>query len=117
MSPSEQDSLIKSRRTEGDAVVVDVSGEIDMTRSLRFQEDLLKVLDEARQTVVVDLTDVPYMDSSGVASLVKLLSRAKTQNKKVALAGLTDRVRSILEITRLNKVFDVYDTPDEALNA
>ena len=95
-------------------MVVEVAGDIDMTRSVPFQHELLALLPDSPQRVVVDLTDVPYMDSSGVASLVKLLSRARTAGKSVSLAGLNPRVRSIFKITRLDKVFEIHDTAQEA---
>ena len=61
------------------------------------------------------LADVPYMDSSGVASLVKLLSRARKSGSELALANLNDRVRSVFEITRLDSVFRICGSEEEAL--
>lgn len=102
-------------RAVGRAAVVEVSGDIDINRSNEFQQVLLAVLDDKPDRVVVDLSAVPYMDSSGVASLVKLLSRARKANIKVMLIKLNDRVRSIFEITRLDNVFTICKTEQEAL--
>jgi anti-anti-sigma factor len=55
------------------------------------------------------------MDSSGVASLVKLLSRVRRSSAALKLCGLTDRVRGVFEITRLDSVFEIYGGEDEAL--
>jgi len=97
------------------SAVVQVVGEIDLNCSLAFQQDLLAVLEKRPRRIVVDLSGVSYMDSSGVASLVKLLSRVRKCGASLYLVGLTDRVRSVFEITRLDTVFDIRDTQQEAL--
>jgi len=102
------------RWIDGSAVVY-VVGEIDLNRSVAFQHDLLKVLEKRPQRMVIDLSGVSYMDSSGVASLVKLLSRVRRRGSSLYLVGLTDRVRSVFEITRLDTVFDIRATQQEAL--
>jgi anti-sigma B factor antagonist len=96
-------------------VVVDVTGEIDLNSSLEFQQVLLRVLDKRPVRIVINLTEVSYMDSSGVASLVKLLSRVRKADSSLHLVGLQDRVRSVFEITRLDSVFDIRETEAEAL--
>ena len=95
--------------------VIAAAGDIDLHRSASFQRGLLEVLARGPERIVVDLTYVPYMDSSGVASLVKLLSRARKGGAEVYLTDLTDRVRSVFEITRLDTVFTICDTEQEAL--
>ena len=97
------------------AAVVDVTGEIDLNCSSAFQEDLLAVLDKSPDRIVVNLTEVSYMDSSGVASLVKLLSRVRRHQIPLYLYGLTDRVKGVFEITRLDNVFEIHATEAEAL--
>ena len=115
MTAQTQQNPVRQVRWIGRSVVLDVAGDVDLSRSLAFQQSLLAVLDQHPLTVVVNLEKVPYMDSSGVASLVKLLSRARKQNIVLRLAGLTKRVRSIFEITSLDGVFDIYPTEHEAL--
>jgi anti-anti-sigma factor len=110
-----QQNPVRQVRWIGRSVVLDVAGDVDLSRSLAFQQALLGVLDKHPTTVVVNLEKVPYMDSSGVASLVKLLSRARKQNISLRLAALSKRVQSIFEITRLDGVFDIYPSEQEAL--
>lgn len=109
------DSPVRAVRWKNREVVVDVEGDIDLGRSVAFQQELLKLLDERPKRVVVNLGGVQYMDSSGVASLVKLLSSAKRQGTEVRLAAMSPRVRSIFEITRLETVFDIRETVEEAM--
>ena len=115
MSDKSKDSPVREVRWAGRAALVDVEGDIDLSRSARFQQSLLEVIDDSPERIVVNLAGVPYMDSSGVASLVKLLSRARREGISLRLTGLCQRVRSIFEITRLDSVFDIYPTEEEAL--
>ena len=112
---AEPSSVIRGIEQRGNATVVTVAGDVDLQQATVFQQQMLGLLDRKPPLVVIDLTDVPYMDSSGVASLVKVLSRSKKQNTSLKLAGLNPRVRGIFEITRLDTVFQMTDTVDEAL--
>lgn len=115
MTPNDSGSPVQQVRWLDKTAVVDVAGEIDLSTSTHFQHDLLKVLDKSPKRVVVNLSGVSYMDSSGVASLVKLLSRVRRGACSLRLFGLTDRVRGVFEITRLDTVFEIYATEQEAL--
>lgn len=96
-------------------VVVYVQGDIDLGTSSEFQRSLLAVMDKKPARIVVNLSKVPYMDSSGVASLVKVRSRSRKSNIRLVLAGLGGRVRSVFEITKLDHVFDIKSRDEEAL--
>ena len=95
--------------------VVRVEGDIDLHRSGAFQDELLKVVGQTPQAMVVDLSGVPYIDSSGVASLVKLLSRTRRHQISLRLAGPSARVRSVFEITKLDTVFEIFESVAEAV--
>ena len=97
--------------------LVEAAGDIDLQHSTEFQQKLLELPAQHPGLVIVDLSGVPYMDSSGVASLVKLLARLRREGILLRLAGLTPRVRSVFEITRLNTVFEIYPTAQEAMKA
>jgi anti-sigma B factor antagonist len=96
-------------------VIVEVSGDIDLGTSSAFQQAMLGLLDEDPKRIVMNLKDVPYMDSSGVATLVKLLSKTRKSGATLALTAMTERVRSVFEITRLDGIFEVYATEKEAM--
>jgi len=115
MSEGPYSSPVRAVRKVDGAAVVEVAGDIDLHRSPAFQESLLRVVDDKPERVVIDLSGVGYMDSSGVATLVKVLSRARKSSIDLRLAGLTERVRSVFEITRLNTVFQIHRTKREAL--
>ena len=106
---------VQQVRWVGQAAVVDVAGEIDLNCSLDFQQALLRLMDAHPSRIVINLAGVSYMDSSGVASLVKLLSRVRKSGLSLRLAAMNDRVRSVFEITRLDSVFDIRPSEEEAL--
>jgi anti-anti-sigma factor len=105
---------VREVRWKQKIAIVDIQGDIDLSRSTELQHELLQLLDRKPDKIVINLAGVPYMDSSGVASLVKLLSRARKAGVGLALVGLTKRVRNIFEITRLDGVFDIRETESEA---
>ena len=100
---------------DGRVAVAEASGEIDMEASTAFQEDLLDAMARRPDRLVVDLSDVGYMDSSGVASLVKVLARSRREKVNLVLAGMVPRVRGVFEITRLDTVFDIRSSREEAV--
>ncbi len=67
--------------------------------------------------IVVDLTGVTYVDSSGLAALIQGMQNVEEYGGKFAIAGLQDDVRPIFEIARLDQVFQIFPTVDEALGA
>lgn len=101
----------------GRTALVQAAGDIDLRCSSEFQRRLLEVVEAKPRGIVVDLSEVPYMDSSGVASLVKLLARVRRGDIKLRLCGLNPRVRSVFEITRLDGVFEIRPTAKEAMEA
>jgi len=105
-----------STRNSGDATVVDVTGDIDLYNSPEVRKTLIGALREKRAPrVVVNLTAVRYMDSSGVASLVEGLKVSRELGSRFILYGLSPAAREVLELSRLIKVFEVYDDEAQAL--
>ncbi len=115
MKSEPDNSPVTSIRWADRNAIVEVVGAIDLPHSGAFQEELMVLLEKNPGRIIVDLSRVPYMDSSGLASLVKLLSRSRKKDIDVSLAGLTGRVQSLFEITRLEKVFETHATIAEAL--
>lgn len=107
-----------STRQAGNSTVVDVVGDIDLYNSPEVRKVLLDVLrDKRAPRVIVNLKDVRYIDSSGVASLVEGLKVSRNMNSRFMLYGLSPAAREVLELSRLIKVFEVYDNEEQALNA
>jgi len=107
-----------STRQASNATIVDVTGDIDLYNSPEVRKVLLETLKEKKAArVIVNLKDVRYIDSSGVASLVEGLKVARNQNARFMLYGLSPAAREVLELSRLIKVFEVFDNEEQAVNA
>jgi anti-sigma B factor antagonist len=102
-------------RKQGASVVV-LKGDVDLESSPAAREILLKSVDGAGR-VLVDLSSVTYIDSSGVASLVEALQAAKRNGGRFALVAASDPTRRVLELARLDKVFTMYASVDEGMKA
>lgn len=107
-------NLEVNTQREPDATIVSLSGEVDLRTSPKLRSTFLELLDEKPARIVVNLADVKYVDSSGVGTIVELNRRALKADSKVVLVGLQQRVRSLFEITQLDKFFTITDSIDEA---
>jgi len=108
---------ISTRQFEN-ASIVDVSGDITLYNTPEVRKILLELLKEKRvKRVIVNLQNVKYIDSAGVASLVEGLKLSRDLKSGFALFGLSRATREVLELTRLLKVFEVHDTEEQALSA
>ena len=105
-----------SSRQVAQATILDVSGNIDISNSPEVRKTLLRVLREKSSTrVVLNLTAVGYIDSSGVASLVEGLKVSRDLGSRFVLFGLSESAREVLKISRLLKLFEVYDDEQQAI--
>jgi anti-sigma B factor antagonist len=110
-------NLQVSVEKRGENLIMSPTGDIDLTASSTFRAELKKGLEQKPARLVVDLANVPYMDSSGVATLVEAMQLARRGKIKLVLCGLGERVRSIFEIAKLDMVFLIVAGVDEALAA
>ena len=104
---SEENNLdIRTSRHES-ACVIELAGEVDMRSAPALRDELLEVVAEAPRKLILDLSEVPYIDSSGVGTIVELKRRVEKSGAKIVLVGLQPRVRSVFEITRLGDLLTV----------
>lgn len=107
-----------STRRIGTVTIVDVVGDIDLYNSPEVRKVLMDALRSQRAPgVVVNLTRVRYIDSSGVASLVEGLKVSRELQSKFVLYGLSPAAREVLELSRLIKVFAVCANEEEAIQS
>ncbi len=92
--------------------VLALAGEIDLHESAQVRQRLESVLAQKPRRLLIDLTAVSYIDSSGLAVLIEAFQRIQSQGGPLALCGLQPAVRDIFEIARLDQVFKIY--PDQA---
>jgi|ERR1700690_2405913 anti-sigma B factor antagonist len=105
-----------STRQSGNATIVDVVGDITLYNSPDMRKVLIDLLRTQRTPrVIVNMSNVKYIDSAGVASLVEGLKISRDLKSSFALFGLSRTAREVLELTRLIKVFEVHNNEEEAL--
>jgi anti-sigma B factor antagonist len=97
--------------------VISLEGEIDLHVSPGIAASLNELIEKKPALLVVDLSRVTYVDSSGLAVLIDAMQNVEEYRGKFALAGLQEHVRSIFETARLDQVFLIYPHADAALAA
>src|ERR1044071_2510868 len=109
-------SVVPPIRKAGDAVVASLRGDIDLHNSPQVRSALLKFVDDNKpKKLVLNLGEVPYMDSSAIAVLVEALQKMRKTGGKVFLTNLQPRVKGLLEIARLDSIFSLAAPEDETL--
>jgi anti-sigma B factor antagonist len=88
---------------------------LDAHNSGDLKNQMLKLFEEGKHNLVVDLQAVRFVDSSGLGALVSGFKNASSRNGNLKLAGLQLQVKSMFELTRLHRVFEIYTDSGEAL--
>jgi anti-sigma B factor antagonist len=103
----------------GATVVKPVGNRLDLEVAAEFRGALLQLIDSGQHRVVVDLSDVDFIDSSGLGALVSALKTLKMLKRDgdIRLANVRPPVVSLLEIIRLHRVFSSYSSIDEAVQS
>ncbi len=105
-----------STRRKDKATIFDLSGDIDFANSPKVRDSVLREIRECHTPlVVVNLSQVRYMDSSGVASLVEGLKASRDLGSRFILVELSTSTRDVLQLSRLIKVFEIYDNEEQAM--
>ncbi|MBW3623328.1 MAG: STAS domain-containing protein [Armatimonadetes bacterium] len=106
-----------SHRFEQGIPVVDVAGDIDVYTFPRFKEHLSQINEEGHTHLLVTLEQVHYMDSSGFGALLGATKRLRPEGGTLGLVGSNQVITRMLKITRLNTIFDMFDSENEAVEA
>ncbi len=96
-------------RTEDDLAIVQPAGDINLASSPQLRTALQAAVAQEKLRTVIDLAGVGYMDSSGVATLVEALQSTRRNGTKLVLCCMTERVRAIFQIARLDAIFTIVD--------
>jgi anti-sigma B factor antagonist len=106
---------IKTDQLSGDVYVISLSGEVDLYTAPEFKQQLLEVIGNGGKEVVVDFTDTTFIDSTTLGVLVGGVKRLRPNGGRLSLVCSDRNITKIFEITGLNKVFDIYESRDEAI--
>ena len=100
---------------DGSTVVRFHEERLDAHNSKELKDYLLELLDNGAKNLILDLSEVRFVDSSGLGALLSGHKNAGLRDVRFALAGVQSRVQSMFELTRLTRVFDIYPGVEDAL--
>jgi len=96
--------------------VVNLSGRVDAFKAKEIRPELIHLIDEGASDLILDISSVEFLDSAGLAVLVAAMKHARSHNGDVRLVKpQADVVIRILELTKFNQVFRMFDTLQEAV--
>ena len=104
-----------TRAAKGDVTIFSISGEVTSANSSKVSEAFTACVDEGQKRVVVDLALLDYIDSSGLAALLILLARLRPIGGTVRLCSIQEKVKYPFRTARLDALFSIFDSLDEAL--
>ncbi len=109
-------SMIYTQEARGTVAVFRLEGSLmgDSTQQ-QFKDTILKLLEQGQKHIVLDFSHVRNVNSAGLGSLITLFSRTRSVGGEFILAAVPQNVRNLLHITRLDTVFVIVDTVEEAL--
>ena len=102
-------------KNQGDIQMLELSGELDYHSSPELREKLTELTGKQTAKILVDLSGVDYMDSSGIATFVEAFQKTKRYQGRLILAALTDTVRGVFEIAKLDSIFEIAPTVAEGV--
>ncbi|MGZ3498797.1 MAG: STAS domain-containing protein [Vulcanimicrobiaceae bacterium] len=114
MSHDELSIDIKSEHN-GDALVFKLRGSLDLATAPSVRAALLEAADDGKHEIIVDLTQLEFLDSTGLGALIGAYRRAMEHQGRVALVVNDGPIARLLNITGLMRIFSVYHTVDAAL--
>ncbi len=108
-------NLTMNSRTPSETICfLDIEGEVDVYTSPQLKHDLVQMAERGVKQIVINLSKVEYLDSTGLGVLIGGLKRMRENGGNLSLVGPGMRIQRIFEITGLNKIFDIYATEEEA---
>ena len=103
---------------QGEIVKIEIQEErMDAHNSGSLKEKMLQLFDDGKCNLIIDLSDVRFVDSSGLGARVSGFKNASAREGSLKLCCLQPQVRSMFELTRLHRVFEIFTTVEEALES
>jgi anti-anti-sigma factor len=96
-------------------VVVTVKGRIDAVTAPEFERECVQSIEQGERSIVVDLSQLEYISSAGLRSILVVFKKLKAVDGRIAFSGARDMVLRVLSLANFTSMFPVYDSLDEAL--
>jgi anti-sigma B factor antagonist len=110
--------IVEKRHLEGGYTLLNIEGVIKLGESAQFfAQTLDRTLSDDKGHVIIDFSRINFIDSTGIGELVGYLGRFRSFQRELVLVNPADRIRKLLQVARLDKLFPTYDSVDAALAA
>lgn len=106
-----------AKREVGQVIVLDAQGDFCLLEVGKAREQFKEILEQGSKQVVLNMTDVPKIDSSGIGALVDFQSKLKKSGGKFALMNINKHIYDIMELTNIITFFEVFEGESEAVGA
>ena len=106
-----------SEDRKADAVILALSGKLDATTAKTFEDRILGVINSGTQRLVVDLSQLDYVSSSGLRVLILAAKRLQTVDGKIVLCSMKDHVRQVFDLAGFSSMLSIYASRDEAIKS
>jgi anti-sigma B factor antagonist len=105
-------------RTVGDVLILDVKGRITLGEGDELLKDKVNsLLNQGQKKIVLNLAEVPYIDSAGLGEIVRTYTTVSRQGGNLKLLALTKRITDLLAITKLLTVFETFESENDAVQS
>jgi anti-sigma B factor antagonist len=108
---------VKTEKLSDEQYVISLAGEVDLYTAPEFKQQLLEVVGQGSKEVIVDFSDTSFFDSTTLGVLVGGVKRLRPNGGRLSLVCSDRNITKIFEITGLNKVFDIYESRDAAVES
>ncbi|MDJ0536229.1 MAG: STAS domain-containing protein [Xenococcaceae cyanobacterium MO_207.B15] len=96
--------------------VIEPKGILDGTKAFDFRQKIDQSIKNGIEIILVDFTDVTFMDSSGLGALVLALKKVRSAKVKLVLCSINEQVKMLFELTSMERVFEIYSSREEFEN-
>ncbi len=103
------------RKDPRGVVVIGVDGQLIVGNRHELKEKVLQALEQGERKLLVDFSNTGYIDSSGLGALVSLSKKIRESGGELKLAGLNEDLRTLFELTKLDTLFTIVESPEEAV--
>lgn len=107
---------VSVKELENNTVILKLDGDIDVYTSSDLKDSIFTQIELGAKKIVIDMEDVYYIDSSGIGVFISALGTLKKINGKICFIKITDPVKRVFELTKINSFFSVFSSETEALD-
>ncbi len=104
-----------TQKTEGNVVVLYLSGRLDLASGTELKNEVKKVFDSGKNCVHLNMSKIEFINSSGLGALVSVMKETRLRKGRLTLSNLANYVQEIFEITQLSHIFEIFPTQEDAL--